>query len=387
MTRVELVRQADRSVEAERILRAWDEGHATWVVDPVASVDPLADLVDAWVGPEAVERLVTSGAATVDLDVPDDTATIVTSSGTTGTPKVLPLAAAALDASADGAHAHLGVTDRDRWLLALPLHHVAGQSVLWRSRRLGTTAVVQHRLDVHAAAAAGVTVASLVPTQLRRMVDAGFRLDATVLLGGGAISPRLLDDVAAGGHVRRVVRSYGLTETAGGCVYDGVAFPGVEVAAPTGRLQIRGPVLAAGQLGPTGLVPITDDEGWLVTNDLGAVDDGIVSVVGRVDDVVVTGGVNVAPAAVEVVLEDDPAVSRAGVVGLHDEQWGQRVVAAVVPHGGRTPQVDALRERVRDQLGAAAVPKEVRIVADLPLSALGKVQRDRLHDRLAPPAG
>jgi O-succinylbenzoic acid--CoA ligase len=219
------------------------------------------------------------------------------------------------------------------------------------------------------------------------MVDAGFRLDATVLLGGGAISPRLLDDVAAGGHVRRVVRSYGLTETAGGCVYDGVAFPGVEVAAPTGRLQIRGPVLAAGQLGPTGLVPITDDEGWLVTNDLGAVDDGIVSVVGRVDDVVVTGGVNVAPAAVEVVLEDDPAVSRAGVVGLHDEQWGQRVVAAVVPHGGRTPQVDALRERVRDQLGAAAVPKEVRIVADLPLSALGKVQRDRLHDRLAPPAG
>lgn len=382
MTAVEVVVIADRRRAVRRLARAWDDGRTTWVVDPAASTDPLRRTGGGLVSDDVVHDLVARGHATVDLDVPADTATIVTSSGTTGPPKVLALSVSALDASADGAHAHLGVAAGDRWLLALPLHHVAGQSVVWRSRRLGHQPVVQERVDPKAARADGVTVVSLVPTQLRRLVDAGQHLDATVLLGGGAISPRLLADTAAGGHVRRVVRSYGLTETAGGCVYDGVPFDGVEVAALDGRLRVRGPVLAAGRATPDGLVPITDDDGWLVTNDLGAVEDGVVSVVGRADDVVISGGVNVNPAAIEVVLEDHPDVERAGVVGLPDDEWGE-VVEAVVTTMASTVDVRALQAMVREHLGAAAVPRRVTVVDDLPLTALGKVARDRLRAVLA----
>ncbi len=371
---------ADRHGAVRRLARAWDDGRATWVVDPAASPDRLRRTGGGLLSDDVVRKLVARGHATVDLDVPGDTAAIVISSGTTGPPKVLALSVSALDASADGAHAHLGVAADDRWLLALPLHHVAGQSVVWRSRRLGHPPVVQDRVDPGAARAAGATVVSLVPTQLRRLVDAGQRLDATVLLGGGAISPRLLADTAAGGHVRHVVRSYGLTETAGGCVYDGVPFDGVEVAAVDGRLRVRGPVLAHGRVTPDGLAPIVDGDGWLVTNDLGAVQDGVVSVVGRADDVVISGGVNVSPAAVEVVLEDHPDVDRAGVVGLPDDEWGEVVVAAVTSTA-LTVDVGTLQALVREHLGAAAVPRRITVVDDLPLTGLGKVARDRLRLR------
>lgn len=381
-TPVEVVAVADRADCLARIEAAWDRGVAVWVLDPDASPTRLGAMTGGLLDVAARDRMATRVRATVHLPVPSDTAIIVTTSGTTGPPKVLALSAAALDASADGAHAHLDVGPGDRWLLALPLHHVAGQSVAWRARRLGHRALVQDRLDPAAAAAEGATVASLVPTQLRRLVDTGHHLDATVLLGGGAVSPSLLADTAAGSHVTRVVRSYGLTETAGGCVYDGWAFRDVEVAAPDGRLCLRGPVLASGRVTPTGLEPIVDEDGWLATNDRGRVaPDGQVHVFGRADDVVITGGVNVDPAAVEVVLEDDPAVDRAGVVGRPDDEWGEVVVAAVTGSDVR-PDVAALQARVRDHLGAPAVPRRVVVVDHLPLTALGKVDRTRLRAEL-----
>lgn len=385
MTAVEVLAIADRGEVLERLAVAWDDGGATWVLDPTASATRVRRTLGGLLVQPALDDLVAGldarGHATVDLAVPADTATIVASSGTTGPPKVLALSTTALDASADGAHAHLGVTaGEDRWLLALPLHHVAGQSVAWRSRRLGRSPVVQDQFDPSTARAGGATLVSLVPTQLRRLVDAGEHLDATVLLGGGAISPRLLADTAEGGHVRRVVRSYGLTETAGGCVYDGVPFDRVEVAAVEGRIRLRGQVLASGRVVAGGLAPIVDDDGWLVTNDLGAVHDGVVSVVGRADDVVISGGVNVNPAAVEVVLEDHPDVVRAGVVGLPDDEWGQVVVAAVTTAAGEV-DVAGLQATVRDHLGAAAVPRRVTTLDELPLTTLGKVARDHLRDR------
>ncbi len=380
MTTVEVHRAVDRAAAVRGLVSTWEAGRTAWVVDPTASRDRLLRLGGGVLPAEVVDRLARHATVTVDLDVPPDTATIVTSSGTTGPPKVLALSAAALDASADGAHAHLEVTAGDRWLLALPVHHVAGQSVVWRSRRLGRDPVVQDRLDPTAAQDA--TVVSLVPTQLRRVVDAGAHLEATVLLGGGAISPRLLADAASGRHVRRVVRSYGLTETAGGCVYDGVPFPTVDVTAVRGRLHLRGPVLAAGRLTPSGLAPIVDADGWLATQDVGAVDaHGVVSVTGRADDVVITGGVNVAPAAVEVVLEDHPDVDRAGVVGLADDEWGQVVVAAVTTTAA-TVDPAALRALVRHHLGAAATPRDIVVLDALPLTALGKVARDEVRAEL-----
>lgn len=385
MPSVALLTDSDRQRLASAVEQAWTGGLCTWVLDADATDERPTSPVGGLVARATVEQARTTGRAVVDLPVPPDTATIVTSSGTTGRPRVVCLSRAAMDASGRGAHAHLEVGPGDRWLLALPLHHVAGQSVLWRSRMLGVAPLVQDRLDVAAANRAGVTVVSLVPTQLHRVVAAGHRLDARVLLGGAAVSPRLL--AAADDHVAGVTRSYGLSETCGGCVYDGVPFPDVEVVARDGVLGIRGPVVASGRLTPDGLQPVTDDDGWLWTNDLGTVaDDGEVSVTGRADDVIVTGGVNVNPATVEVVLEDDPAVTRAGVVGVADDEWGEVVTAAVVLGDGTEALADdtaaALAANVRRQLGAAAVPRRFVVVADLPLTSLGKVARQRLRAQL-----
>lgn len=380
-TAVTVLRVPDRAVSAALLATCWEAGTATWVTDPDASRGRLERTGGGWFDAAVLDDLLATGRGRVELPIPSDTATVVTSSGTTGTPKILPLSATALDASADGATAHLGLTRADRWLLVLPLHHVAGQSVVWRAARLGHDPVVQDHVEPGAAAEAGVTMVSLVPTQLRRLVDGGHHLDATVLLGGGAISPSLLADVATGGHVRRVVRSYGLTETSGGCVHDGWPLRDVEVATVDGRLRLRGPVLASGRLTSSGLVPIVDDDGWLATNDLGRIGpDGEVAVVGRADDVVISGGVNVDPAAVEVVLEDDPTVARAGVVGRRDDEWGEVVVAVVTAAGGSV-HVESLQARVREHLGVAAVPRQVTVVDALPLTALGKVDRSRLRAR------
>lgn len=400
MPSVALLADSDRRRLASTVEQAWAGGLCAWVLDADATDDHLAATLGDLVRASAIDEVRASGRATVDLQIPADTATIVTSSGTTGHPKVVCLSRSAMDASGRGAHAHLDVGAGDRWLLALPLHHVAGQSVLWRSRMLGVAPLVQDRLDVAAANAAGVTVVSLVPTQLHRLVAAGQHLDARVLLGGATISPRLL--AAADDHVGGVTRSYGLTETCGGCVYDGVPFPGVEVAVRDGVLGIRGPVLAAGRLTPEGPQPVTDDDGWLWTDDLGAVADGVVSVTGRADDAIVTGGVNVDPATVEVVLEDHPAVARAGVVGIPDDEWGEVVTAAVVldprdrsdddnddgpgtdgPDGSAPDDlVDDLGDRVRHRLGPAAVPRRFVVVDALPLTSLGKVARQRLRAQL-----
>ncbi|MGJ7441005.1 AMP-binding protein [Aquipuribacter sp. MA13-6] len=361
--------------------------------------------------------------ATTEDDSTDPVAAVVSTTGSSGTAKHVLLPASALLASAAAAHDHLG--GAGRWLLALPAHTVAGVQVVVRSLVAGTRPEVMDLtagFDAAGFVAAASTMSvpgarpgrrytSLVPTQLRRLLDAepstgaaaALRGFDAVLVGGAALDPALrrrADDAGV-----RVVATYGMTETCGGCVYDGVALPGVEVSvvAPTGdgpgRVVLSGSVVARGyRRGPavagsrvdgseaaclTGEDP--DGEGFagrdrgrrsFRTADRGELVDGRLVLHGRMDDVVVSGGVNVALDAVARCVLGLPGVADCLAVGVPDPEWGRTVAVLVQPQPGSTgPSPEALRAAVRAALGRAAVPRTVLRVQALPLTGVGKPDR------------
>ena len=342
-----------------------------------------------------------------------------TSGSTTGTGRLIAMSAAALMASARATHARLD--GPGTWLLPLPAHHVAGLQILIRSLAAGTEPVV---VDTSAGfsptalaealssarpstgAAASRLYVSLVPTQLVRVLHdpaAGRALaeaDA-VLLGGAAADPVLLSRARSSGIA--VVTTYGMSETGGGCVYNGRPLDGVEIAIQdpdaegAGRILISGPVLAEDYLQPPGRSPDAG-EGFhrsggrrvLATSDRGRLHpDGRLEVLGRLDDVIITGGVKVEPRHVEEALTGIEGVAEACVVGLPDEQWGSRVVAAVVlepvgqPGHSRGWDGAALREAARVRLDGARAPKRVLVLEALPLRPSGKVDRREVARLLA----
>ncbi len=203
-----------------------------------------------------------------------------------------------------------------------------------------------------------------------------------ILVGGAGTAPALL---AAGRDLGlRLVTTYGMTETCGGCVYDGVPLDDVRLEVEDGVLRIAGPVLAEGYLRDGAVVDEgfeTDAHGerWFRTADLGRVEDGRLSVLGRRDEVIVSGGVNVAPAAVEAVLSALDEVGEVCVVGVPDEEWGRRVTAVVVPRPGRAPELDRLREAVARSLGSASAPRALVLADSLPLRGPGKVDRSAVE--------
>jgi O-succinylbenzoic acid--CoA ligase len=212
------------------------------------------------------------------------------------------------------------------------------------------------------AAAAGATLVALVPTALDRLGATSFR---RVVLGGGA-------DPAA--RPANVVHTYGMTESGGGVVYDGQPLPGVEVRVVDDEIQLRAPTLL--RTYRNGTDPRTAD-GWFPTGDLGALDEeGHLTVFGRRDDLIVTGGENVWPHMVEAALVEAPGVAEVVVTGHPDPEWGQRVVAYVVvaPHHP-LPTLDSLRAHAKTTLPAFAAPREIVIVEELARTALGKVRR------------
>ncbi|WP_418274882.1 AMP-binding protein [Isoptericola jiangsuensis] len=341
-------------------------------------------------------------------------------SGSTGAPREVALGAAALRASATATGERLGAPGR--WVLALPPTHVAGVQVIVRSILAGTRLAAaaptspftpQGLADLLADALRGDDPVhlSLVPTQLHRAVRAAddgapaaleaLRRCGAVLLGGAATPPGLLTRALDAGVP--VVRTYGMSETAGGCVYDGVALAGVRLrvaAAPgrPGRVEIAGPTLATGYVGDDGSgdgSPFVDDvDGrWFRTNDLGVLEDGRLRVLGRADDVVVTGGVNVAPAAVEAVV-GELLGAEVCVVGVPDDEWGQAVVAVVAdPHGNPTgaptgvpeaqasdDELERVRAEVAARLGPPAAPRRIVRVPALPVRGPGKVDRRAVVD-------
>ena len=328
-------------------------------------------------------------------DDPDDpTAVVVATSGSTGTPKGALLPAAALRASAAATAARLAPgPGSQQWVLALPAHHVAGLQVLLRSVRAGTEPVVLPPGPFSAAAFAGATaratgdrlLTSLVPTQLVRLLDAPgdageearaalARYDA-VLVGSAATPGALLERARAAGA--RVVTTYGSSETCGGCVYDGVPLDGVVPALEEDRLTLAGPVLARGYRGLPGHPAFPGDR--FRTDDTAVLEGGRVRVLGRVDDLITTGGLKVAPALVEEALAGTPGIGEVVVVGVPDEEWGQRVVAAVVP-AGTAPTLAEVRERVGAAVARHAAPRQLLLLAELPLRGPGKPDRRRLRE-------
>jgi o-succinylbenzoate---CoA ligase len=303
---------------------------------------------------------------------------VVVTSGSTGNGRAVLLPAAALEASAAATHARLG--GPGSWLLALPVSAIAGLQVLCRSILSGSPPAVLGKGEPLADAVrrmpAGRRYTALVPTQLRRFLDEepdGLRSLDAVLVGGAATDAGLLARAWREGVP--VVTTYGMTETAGGCVYDGEPLDGVRVRVTDG-VELTGPTLALGYRLDPAATEAAFAGGWFRTRDAGALDaDGRLTVTGRLDDVVITGGVNVAPAAVEAALREHPDVADAVVFGRPDPTWGQRVVAAVVPAPGATPELPALRDWVADRLGRPAAPRQLHVLRALPLLHTGKPDR------------
>jgi len=298
-------------------------------------------------------------------------ALVVATSGSTGEPKGVVLTHEAVTASARATSTRLGVdAGADRWLACLPLAHVGGLSVVTRALVTGTELIVHDSFDAAAveqeARRPGAMFVSLVSTALLRIDPSLFR---TVLLGGGQPPDGFVAD--------NVVITYGMTETGSGVVYDGVPLDGVEVRIVDGEVYVRGPMLLRGYR--DGRDPKTAD-GWLPTGDAGAFDrDGRLTVFGRRADMIITGGEKVWPHAVEEVLVVHHDVADVAVGGRPDPEWGQRVVAWVVPvDSSRPPTLSSLRAFAAEQLPSYAAPRELTLVASLPRTALGKLARHRL---------
>lgn len=314
---------------------------------------------------------------------PDAVHSVIFTSGTTAEPRPVELTNANHAASAAASAWNLGVAPDDHWLCVLPLFHVGGLSILLRSVIYGTTAVLHEGFDpdrVASEIAGGqITLASLVPTMLRRLRDSGLtRAPAlrAILLGGGPIPADLLDWARDAGLP--VAPTYGMTETASQiATADPVqALKGITGARPLqgadiqiaadGEILVRGAMVSAGALA---------DDGWLHTGDLGTLEDGSLHVTGRLKDVIVSGGENVTPAEVEEALLRHPAVVDAGVVGLPDPEWGEAVTAFVL--AWEVTEEDLI-EHCREHLAPFKVPKRVEFVDSLPRNAAGKLVRSEI---------
>jgi o-succinylbenzoate---CoA ligase len=385
-------------------------GPAILPLDAALPPGKLAEVIAA-LGPGSIEDAegVTTVRSAHNEGVAEGTAVVVGTSGSTGASKGVELSAAALRHSARASLDRLGARPGERWLCCLPATHVAGLQVLVRSLLSGTEPVLAERADAETVAGPGCAHISLVPTQLRRLLEvpgsgpamplAGY---SSVLLGGAAAPASLLDAARAAGVP--VVTTYGMTETCGGCVYDGVPLDGVQVALAReddsaeppdhggepsrpsslgGRIWISGPVLFSryrGQL--TGQAAPRD--GWLRTGDLGRLDSsGRLVVRGRADDVINTGGHKVVPGEVAAVLQTCPGVRDVAVVGQPDPEWGERVIAVVVPADpADPPALELLRLHVRERLPRYAAPSRVVMVDAVPMLPSGKHDIVRLRQQL-----
>lgn len=320
--------------------------------------------------------------------VPDDVAVVIATSGSTGAPKGVLLSATALRASAAASLRRVEASKGERWLCCLPVSHVSGLQVLVRALLSGSEPIIHPAFDPAAVLGSGAHHVSLVPTQFHRLVEAEADLSVfrTILLGGAPARPALLERARDLGA--RVVTTYGMSETSGGCVYDGQPLSGVDVKiGADGLIRIAGPVLFAGYRPAADAADTTEaaeagpfDGDWFVTSDLGELSGGRLRVLGRADDVVITGGEKVVATAVADVVAAHPEVADVAVIGVPDPEWGEVVTAVIVPANPDTPlTLPQLRAYCRDRLPPHAAPRGLRLVTGLPLLPNGKTDLVRLR--------
>jgi O-succinylbenzoic acid--CoA ligase len=311
----------------------------------------------------------------------------IMTSGTSGEPRSIALTYGNHLWSAVGSAFNLGVDPADRWLCCLPLHHVGGLSIVMRSVIYGTAAIVHDGFDVDAIAASlkrdGVTLLSLVPTALVRLLEAHIDISGprAILVGGGPVPVDVMQEATRRGAA--VVQTYGLTEAASQVTTlapqdatwklgsAGRPLLTTHLRIQDGEILVQGPTVAPGQ---------ADEDGWLHTGDLGRIDeDGFLYVTDRLGDVIVTGGENVAPAEVEEVLMRHPSVVDAAAVGRSDPEWQEAIAAVVVLRDGAQASADELRDHCAAELANFKVPKRFEFADELPRTASGKLLRRALR--------
>jgi O-succinylbenzoic acid--CoA ligase len=363
--------------------KVWEVGAAVFPVDHRFPTSLSRDLLD-----RAAPTIIVDAAGWhrpgSGRPVGDGAALVVHTSGTGGVPKLVQFDRPAIDAAVASSTLALEASPHDRWLCCLPLAHVGGLLVLLRSILLGAPVTIHPRFDPEAIAAeADSAFVSLVPTMLVRLLDAHADMSRfrAMLVGGAAVPAWLGDRARAAGA--NVIETYGLTESCGGVVYNGRPLPGTEARIDgAGGIQLRGPTVMRGYLDDAeGTAGAFAGGGWLRAGDAGWIDgQGRLRVAGRLDDLINTGGEKVWPAEVEAVLQGHPGVAEVAIVGRPDPEWGQRVVAYVVPADPTAPpSLEALRGHVVASLPRQAAPRQLVLVPEgLPRTASGKVRRAAL---------
>lgn len=348
---------------------------ATKAVGVLGSDQPLAS--------PALDASLADGQLRMTL-ADSDVAVVAFTSGTSGEPKGVNLTQGNLGAAVCGSVEHLDHQPSDSWLCALPLFHVGGASIIWRSSYVGSRVLLRQTFDpqVFSADLRRVTLASVVGAMLDPILTSdpgpydGVR---AVLVGGGATPPRLMERAWEAGIP--VLSTYGMTETASQMATAPLdkpprrrvqALPGVNLRVREGEIQVSGAMVADTYI--DGTSTLTSD-GWLPTGDVGVFEDGMLTVTGRRRDIIVTGGENVSPSEVEAAISDIAGVSDCAVVGVSDERWGEAVTAAIVT----TESAANIEAALREVLADFKVPKHWSLVDEIPRNAIGKVDRDAVR--------
>lgn len=350
----------------------------------VRAIDPTWTIADLMT--HLVRALVSDGPAlcldqTQLTSVANSIALVIPTSGSTGVRKEVGLSAGALLASAKGAHKYLSAAPGQTWSLLLPLTHVAGINVLIRSLELGT---IPLDLRSHSGKYPKVDFTSIVPTQLYRALHSDPELlehlqsAQAVLVGGSALSSDLRN-LAAAAKIN-IVETYGMTETSGGCFYNGTPLQGVSVKILThGTIAIAGPMIASTYVDAPQQWAEVFQDGWFITSDLGIIEDGLLKVAGRIDDIVISGGENVSLSAVEKELESAFPGIIAAAFPIEDKQWGASVYIALA--GTFHPNEEEIKSTLVNSLGVGATPKGFLYLNELPKSSLGKIEKGKLVEK------
>lgn len=305
-------------------------------------------------------------------EVPSDCAIVIPTSGSTGEPKDVALSAAALKASARASHEFLGAKKGERWSLLLPITHIAGINVLVRAIELGTAPTDMNEV---------VEYTAIVPTQLHRALHGEEKLlkhlqgAKAVLVGGAASSGALLEQAHKAGI--KTVTTYGMSEMSGGCVYDNLPLNGVEIRInDEGAIELSGPMQAMGYLNAPKHWNESTDGKWFITSDAGEIIEGKLYVTGRLDDQINSGGKKISLSVVDNFLHEKFPRQRFASLSLPDKEWGERLVLVV----DGSMDANMIKDALRSEYGAHAVPKEILFNKEIPLISIGKPDRKKLRD-------